>query len=228
MKTFSFLILLLAIVVLSGCTKGEKALEVGTTKSPYFVQTYIDANNLKLEEIEGVGIYTIGMFFFGKEISNLTKSDPVRFKQLAKSFNDGTYNKYVLPGSNMALTEPLTSVSIVCDKEYDAEHQSGSNLDDIVLFCATSPYEFIQSGYKEMVRSEKYPAYWKYMVMNQSIGYEPVEMLVGAVNKENSYMLYPNCYLYFKKRPEQDGEYIFTVTVRMGERDIVRKIAHVF
>lgn len=197
-------------------------------KSLYYVQTYLVANDFELAEVEGNGNYIIGIFFKGERISILPPADKARFEELAEAFGDGSYTGTVLPDANKALTDVLTSISVVCDKEYDAEHGAGSSLDDLVLFCATSPYEFIRGGYKNVVKDDDYPDYWKGMGMNQGVGYKPVEMPVSAVNKDNSSMLYPVCHLYFRKRPAQGGEYVFTVTVKTGDTEIVKRIAHRF
>ena len=227
-KNLSLFLTVFACTAIFGCNNGAKDEDRYTMKSPYYVQTYIAANDFDLKAVEGNGNYIVGIFFKGERISILPPADKVRFEELAEAFGDGSYTGTVLPDANKALADALSSVSVVCDKEYDAAHEAGSSLDDLVTFCATSPYEFIRGGYKDTVRNDDYPEYFKEMAMNQDVGYKPVEMPVGAVNKNNSSMLYPICHLYFKRRPAQDGEYVFTITVKTEDMEIVKKIAHRF
>lgn len=210
---------------LFGCKNDNKVEDRYSMKSSYYVQTYIAADDFELKDVGRNGNFVVAIVFKGERISILPPTDKARFAKLAESYGDGFYTGTVTPGANKVLADVLTSVGVVCDRGYDAEHVAGCSLGDIVLFCATSPYDFIQGGYKDTVKDEDYPDYWDVMGMNRDIGYKPVEIPVRDVNEGNSLMLYPTCHLYFRKRPVQDGEYVFTVTINTGSSEIVKRIA---
>jgi len=71
----------------------------------------------------------------------LHSTDKSRVDSLAKSFNDTSYTKTVIPNSNQAITEALVSAKVACDKDYDFTHPAGSDLGDMVLILATSPFK---------------------------------------------------------------------------------------
>lgn len=201
-------------------------------KSPHLVQSYLIAKDFEPQShdsIDAANNYAIRITFRGEEISVLFTNNKTRFYHFANLFKDTAYKGTLLPNANKALSERLTYIKITCDKDYDKQHKVGTSLGDIVCFCATSPYQFIQNGYKEQqVKHGKYPDYWRFMPMNQCKGYEPIEMLVSNFDSNRSIMLYPIVYLYFKKRPEQGGEYIFTITVNFNKAEITKKIRHLF
>jgi hypothetical protein len=76
------------------------------------------------------------------------ESDPVRFDSLSRYYKDTSYNNLKNIGDPPCLAEPLLSISVVSDADYDDIHPAGTLLDDIVKLNALSPWKFIQSGYK--------------------------------------------------------------------------------
>ncbi len=106
----------------------------------------------------------------------LHSTDKSRVDSLAKSFNDTSYTKTVIPNSNQAITEALVSAKVACDKDYDFTHPAGSDLGDMVLILATSPYDFIQSNYDEALTHYSYSKLWIDMMLDQRFGYKPIEL----------------------------------------------------
>lgn len=227
-KFFLFILIVVFSVQFSCQDSDSGNKDTGVMKSSNYVQTYIAANDFDLKEAGDSGEYVIGIYFKGERISILHPANEEKFEKIAKSFHDVSYTGYVVPDANQALSEPLSFIGIICDKNYDADHDAGQSLEDIVLFCAISPYEFIQNGYKNITPANKYPDYWYGMIMNRDGGYRPIEMQVNAINCDNSSLLYPICYLYFRKGPINGGEYVFTVTIKIGNTEIVKNIKHQF
>ncbi len=222
LKSLLYTLFFAAPLLLNGCHK-EKFLESGVISSDHYVQVYIEPNDFELRPVAGIE-NAIHAHFIGKSFE--CSSSDTKFYEYAKLFNDVSYKGNVLPFANKALTEPLTSVNIVCDKDFDATHKAGSSLGDVIMFCATSPYEFIQSGYKKKIYT--YPDYWKMLAMNQNGIVKPIEILVKDVNKNNTRMLYPIFHLYFKKKPATSGEYLFTVTIKIKDVEMVKQIYYTF
>lgn len=117
-----------------------------------------------MDKVDAADSYAIRIIFNGEVISVLSPTNKKDFYEFANFFKDTSYMGTVLPNSNKASTEKFSFIKIVCDKDYNVEHKAGATLGDIVLFCATSPYDFIQGGYKEVTKYYKYPDYWRNMV----------------------------------------------------------------
>lgn len=220
-KSLLYLTIFAITLFLSGCRK-EQPIS-GTVQSNHFVQVYVEPKDFELRQLSGVE-NAIQARFTGTTFE--CRPSNTKFYEYAKLFNDLSFTGYVLPFDDKALTEPLTTVKIVCDKDFDATHKAGSNLGDVIMFCATSPYEYIQSGYKKGPYT--YPDYWKSLVMNQGRGYKAIEVLAKDVNKNNTRMLYPIFHLYFKKKPATSGEYLFTVTIKTKDVEMVKQIYYTF
>ncbi|MDR0509814.1 MAG: hypothetical protein LBH06_01815 [Rikenellaceae bacterium] len=209
MKTGLFLTIAAIVCSLQhGCNYGDDINkgESGVVRSPNFVQHYIEANDFDVKEIEGIDRYILRIWFKGDDFSSIYKStDQEKLKELAEYFNDASYNSYLIPNANKALIRPLDEISVSCDSNFDADHDAGQPLDDIVLLCAVSPYEFIESGYKNYIRASEYPVYWAgWANLGGSPGaYTPIDIPLNMVNADNTKMLYPLCYLYFTKTTRQ-------------------------
>lgn len=80
---------------------------------------------------------------------------------------DEWFNRPVVPGTNRALVDTISSLNIVCNKDYDAGHEAGSDLCDIVKFWATTPYGFIHRGYVH--EPMDYSGYWPVMYPNMAM-----------------------------------------------------------
>lgn len=217
-----------------GCRYEEDEPEIGVFDSPCFVQLYINATDFILyddDRIDDAGNYAIRIVFEGEMIRAYhwkEKRVPV-FNGLAVLYKDTNYNKKLMPGYNRALTSMLDTIQITCDKDYDEQHKAEASIGDMVTFCATTPYHFIQRGYREEeYPNQKYPDYWQRMWMHQVKGYEPVEMPANEFDKEKTLLTYPFCHLYFKKRPQHGGDYTFTVSIQFNGKVVSKKITHHF
>ena len=203
--------------VLAGCQGIDVvSLETGAVMSPHFVTDYIVAENFDLYRVETDEWFIFFMNFRGERISMPGNADKDRFETLAEAFGDVSYNRPVVPDANRALVDPISSLNVVCNKDYDAGHEAGSDLCDIVKFWATTPYGFIHRGYVH--EPMDYSDYWP--VMYPQYGYDLIDIPAGEVNSDNSIMLDPWCYLYFTERPAQAGEYEFSVTITTGGREL--------
>lgn len=202
---------LVAGMLVVGC-RGEDVLEpeTGAVFSPHFVWRYCDANDFNLDDL-GVlnnGRHGVAIGYDGKRIDFYDKD----FKRWNTYYNDTCYNHKMVP-SHTVLTEKLRAIKVVCDQDFDAAHPAGTSLEDIVMFCTSSPYEFIQSGYKD--GNYQFPDY--YQILHYDFGYKPVEMLLSEFNPDLTVMSDLGSFLYFTKQPQQAGDYTFTVTVGLKE-----------
>lgn len=224
MKSKLLLLTGMLCIMLLGCNAKDKyELPSGSIKSKYYVTTYVVADDIQLSNLNE---NSVQILFKGVELHSTRVSSKQPFEELAATYQDGAYNGMVIPYSNQALSEALTSIDVICDRDYDDEHTAGQSLYDIVQLCASSPHKYIQNGYKEVGQPEELPDYWYPFVIRGR--YSPVMKLLNEVNSDNSKLLYPLCYLYFTKNPTVGGEYTFTVTVNVGDKVITKNIKHSF
>lgn len=83
----------------------------------------------------------------------MIESKDSRYQALASRYGDTDYNGPISfstygPGAYMFFSEVIKSISVVSDADYDAEHPAGTPLDDIIYFDGSTPYYYIQNGYK--------------------------------------------------------------------------------
>ena len=181
----------------------------GAFKSKHFVQVYVIPNELRLREVKSADTYVIGVDFFGEYAGGEQK------EELARRYNDLSYNRKLVPSTNQALSDPLSWIDVTCDRDFDEEHLANESLGDIVMFKGASPYDFIQRGYKT--------------APGTVYAYEEILMPLNEVNVDNSKMLVPwKCHLNFLADPATAGEYLFTVTVQVGENELSADISHTF
>ena len=81
-------------------------------------------------------------------------------------------------------------------------------MNDVVVLCSASPYEYIQNGYEELQYGEfRYPEYWNggYSVdFNEE--YVPVEKETGFFGEDGVKMMLPSCGLFFQAYTVRYGQ----------------------
>ena len=88
----------------------------------------------------------IYIWFYGERCSADVNS--ALFNSIAKRIRDKNWNKYHFNGPVIALGKIITSVSVISDANFDADHPVGTSLNDLVDFHGSTAYHFIQNGYK--------------------------------------------------------------------------------
>ena len=75
----------------------------------------------------------------------------VRYNELVTRYNDLSYNRvtvfYFLP--RMYISNEITSIDVISNRDFDAEHPAGTSLAGFVRLLSVSPIRFIESGYQE-------------------------------------------------------------------------------
>lgn len=191
----------------------------GAVYSKNFVDVYLEAESIYcdmqkscLDEDER---FTIYLSFRGDLIR---PSDNSKFQELAERYNDESFNQRNVPG-RLALSEPITAINVVCDKQYDSVHDAGESLNDIICLYCQSPYEYIQNNY--MVPRDYA---WKTDEDNvvSCFGYLGVKIPLNEVNETNTALIEPNsCLLGFSHRRDISSECSFTVTVKISGKTYI-------
>ena len=78
------------------------------------------------------------------------------FDSLMIRYADTTYNKDIYVGGNKALANPIDSITIISDADYDENHIAGSNLSDVVVFEGHVFGYFVLHGYPNDYRYKEY------------------------------------------------------------------------
>ena len=159
LRVFPFLCL-----ILSGCEKGDGYGERFFSKS--FITDYVYPDTLETYGIETVGdTMSVRMGFKGNyHVAPLAYRNFADWEQREHLFDslmvryaDTTYNEDVYVEGHKALANPIESITVVSDADYDENHVAGSDLSDLVIFQGFSYGSFVLHGY---FREED--SYWIY------------------------------------------------------------------
>lgn len=127
----------------------------------------------------------------GLSVSN----NNAKFYEQAERFNDLTYNgHYWVEGIIFSALESLT---VVCDKDFDAQHPAGTALDELITVQYYSAETFVKSRYTNMKAGN---SIWTWANLG--------ELNLMHIN------LYEGFNLIFDVGPEQQGVYQFKVTYK--------------
>ncbi|MDR1347076.1 MAG: hypothetical protein LBJ63_01405 [Prevotellaceae bacterium] len=153
-----FLILLIIALISISCEKVNIDNSPAKLYSKNFIYYYHDdvttfyIQDLYAEKMNTEVVHYIALInlYGGHRIS--ADSNHERFNELAEQYNDISYNNFIFgdPPPPSSLAEPILSISVVSDADYDEAHPAETLWDDMVIFCANSPYKFIESGYKDI------------------------------------------------------------------------------
>lgn len=147
------------LLFVSSCAKESPAEQLmSTTYSENYVMCYlseVDTLYLTPEDYhDGRTKFNNGIYLnvWGKECTaNYNKET---FDFLSHYYDDTTFHLSSFEGRRNAvvhasIAEPMLSITVISDKDFDEKHPAGTPLDDIVFFSAGTPYPFIKSGYKK-------------------------------------------------------------------------------
>ncbi|MBR4676760.1 MAG: hypothetical protein IKO99_02025 [Bacteroidales bacterium] len=126
-----------------------------------------------------------------------------QYNAYAEYFGDTVYDGY----HDMGLVEqvfavPIKSISIVANRDFDAEHPRGSNLGDVFSLQYLSFYSFIKNGCKNGINNTIWPA-------------DSLSKLT-EIKSISLFSWRGGTQINFDKLPEIPGKYTFTVTLDFG------------
>lgn len=139
------------------------------------------------------------------------------YRILTQRYGDTHYNRKKVPG-DIALSEPITILSVTSDRDFGYSHPAGTPLNEFVKISCGSYYPFISSGYK-----------W---VENENGILSDLKTIRTYIDdpeaQEIELMKSYSCLLKLSGLPETDEEHLLTVTLRSGEKTIVSHIKYRF
>lgn len=216
MKKF-LLLLLLASSLLAACDKSESDSSektetpvgdyvyksTGNVINYYFYPDNLSAGKSAVDE----GPIYLLLHGFEKD-GNRVKT----FKEYANYYGDTAYFQKLTMGWGYTVSaNPLTSINVTADKDFDSEHPAGSSLNDILSLKYASAYNLIQSGYDTSIHI--------YNMEGKRGNYE----VMPLSKLDNVKLLYHEAFLLFDKQPDVKGKYNFEITLNFDKDPISGK-----
>lgn len=151
---FAFLLLFIGITFTGCVDRCEKEV------FRYYITEYSVSHEITLfsDYSNQDNLYEIRFLWNNNGIVSHTSKgkDLDAFKELAQKNGDISYNE-VIECSNLGplpvrcyFSEPISQISITCDKDIDPQHPAGTPLNDLFLFLTFSPDKFLKNGYKPL------------------------------------------------------------------------------
>lgn len=244
MKAYKIFILSIAATVAVSCE--EDIIGGGSLYgifSDHFITCYARTNELSsyIVPIEnGAPHIVVEPIATGGLTTEWIYSPDERFAELQEyygdtHFNDTLYYATTYPSPyGTPLADPIASVEVTCDSDFDAAHPAGSSLNDCLHFLSSSVKTFIDSGYKttfDWTGIDK--RYWYHVFgspykckLHHSEHLQPIDKPLTQTTQDDMTLLvgsfhdgYGNAIflLRFETEPTEKGEYAFTTVVRFAD-----------
>lgn len=129
------------------------------------------------------------------------------FNTYSEYYNDTNYQRYDDDGEyGSASCNPLSSISVTCDNDWNASHPVGTSLNDIIYVEVRSYHAFLQSNYSkhELV-----------CAMLPKLDYAAIPPFADWFD------------ISFTSKPAVAGKYKLTINVKFGADPITGKIVEV-
>ncbi len=194
MKKAVFFVVL-SIVLFAACGDDDESLEDGAPNSANMVDYYVDCDNIILTAIGS----TIKVRFEGEPLTRGKNSE--KFFAVAKSNNDTSYNRKLLPARYASINDSLSKISIVCDKEFNSEYLAGTELSSLFTFRGETVYNIIQNNYS-------------------SYSAEHIVIPANAVSFSQTRIIAPEFELVLNTPPAQSGIYTFDVSITLSKKTL--------
>lgn len=146
MKNISLLIGI--FIFFTSCGYHDIGLPPEYKETPHnFIESYLIPARVSVLEHSKIGNnQVLEIRFWGKCINKL--DNPDLFDHYVRLYGDTLCYATVLPGSNAAIADAFSKISVVADADFDAAHPAGTPLDDIICLRSESAYEYIRTGYE--------------------------------------------------------------------------------
>ena len=147
-KIFTYLLICLCLLFLTACP-----VKMEVTRIRSFVVGFNEATSfeMQLTEDSNIALYwsNLGRWVFYSDRG----LERMRYDELASRYNDLGYNRITgtatVPIHRSYISNRITSIDVVSDTDFNAEHLAGTSLAGFVRLLSASPMRFIQSGYQE-------------------------------------------------------------------------------
>ena len=140
------------------------------------------------------------------------------FDDLSKAYNDLSYNRYTTCGPRIAISDALSLIKVETIEYFDATHQAGSDISDLIECQYISYYDYIQSGYKEAEKNlESYSDMMEYYSID---GAKLFKYNLSGIDYSHMNLVAPNIIFKFKQTPNKSGKYQFKLIFQTKDNTI--------
>lgn len=218
MKTTILIPLLVCgFAMVAGCSDTKDTPDVlppdGTQFSETFVQQYLMPAAIGLTEIRltsaNPSVRCIHIAFDGEAYNPGNE----QFKALSVAYGDTSFNDYIIPYSNLALSEAIETVTVQWTATGATEPRS---LDSKTRIETATPYEFIRNGYRH--EEVELPEEHTIMGENRQYGYRTVCKPLDDLTADDPTLIdYKRCYLILPAGELSEGGTL-NVVLTFGEQ----------
>ena len=162
-----------------------------------------------------------------EELKRFLENDIHRFIKLAIKNNDTTWNGYtVTPIDHLVINDSIMSIVIISNVDYDDTHRAGDDISDVVKFIGSSPFDFIQNGYK----TTRERIWTNEMTSGGVRGYtyEPIICYCSEIQNVQTKFFEPHFDLLFVQSPKQSGMYNFELKIKLSQKTLTCKFSMQF
>lgn len=205
-------ILLVLPIVLSACGDSEEPKTVieddgmiWTSQEGYFVQGYVDVEQLAVEACSGYAkVGCLGLAVDCDRVDN--------------PFDRNYKGPFIPYGTNFSVLNAFQKMKLVSDSDFDEQHKARMPLADIVMFVGASPYDFIAGGYRNAYKwDETEIEFYKKGVYTYKSGYAPVYRVLSEMDASDYRLIHPGFCLVFLTQPTLNKTHNLTLTVTDGK-----------
>lgn len=178
---------------------------------------YPFAVEFSIQYMGGVRENCIGMYF---QSTYVNYGDDM-FDALASKYCDTAYNGLLNSGETI-LVDSISNISIVCNKDFDADYPANTELSGIFSLVFYSLEKYIKSGYS-----------YEYPVENDKLGYwdlkwETKKITASKISAEESCLMLPSAKLVFDRLPPSSGIYTFEIEIKLSQKTLKNKVTMAF
>ncbi len=180
----------------------------------------IDAQPVGLDSVAAAPPFRIYVF------DSLEASE--EYTVLSNRFGDTCYNR---PVPSLVLykmiVDEFTSIDIVSDRAFDAQHPAGTSLSDIVKFIGSSPYRFIQNDYRDLQIpfldvKDHFDCGIAYYTGTQLA---PISKTLDNLTADDLKLIFGQAACLLFTAPPPSGRHHFTITFRSAEKTLTQTLA---
>ncbi len=148
------------------------------------------------------------------------------FDSIARQVGDTSFPRITgIPFEPCLVNDTIMGIDVVCNEDYDDTHKAGCSVADILDFYGSSPYEYIQNGYKDTK-----PDVRPQIVNEYGLGiiWQVTTCRIANIPDENLKFFQPSFFLVFDKLPAEGGAYTFDVTMKLSKKTLKNTVTMEF
>lgn len=224
----------------------------GTVFSKYYLDVYVDADTIITiqqtfyEKLPVITVAVEGLQYDSRGWSgktnyernggnlaasgkrnaeSLQKENFNVFDSIAKLIGDTCFYNSGVPFARSVVNDTIMGIEVVCNEDYDDMHKAGCSVSDIIDFYGSSPYEYIQNGYKE-IEPENRPQ----IVFDYGLGtiWDVTNCNISDIADAKLKYFEDHFYLVFVKLPAQSGTYTFDVSLQLSQKTLKNTVTMEF